>query len=87
MEHNLQLINRLGEFMMFGCPILVGLSRKSTIGQVLGDLTVDRLQGSVAGALMAYMKGASLLRVHDVAETVQALRIVKAIQGEGLGDQ
>lgn len=87
MEHNLQLINRLDEFMMFDCPILVGLSRKSTIGQVLGDLTVDRLQGSVAGALMAYMKGASLLRVHDVAETVQALRIVKAIQGEGLGDQ
>ena len=85
-EHNLQLINRLEEFMMFGCPLLVGLSRKSTIGVVLGDPTVDRLQGSIAGALLAYMNGASLLRVHDVAETVQALRVVKAIQHEGLSD-
>ena len=72
--------------MMFGCPLLVGLSRKSTIGVVLGDPTVDRLQGSIAGALLAYMNGASLLRVHDVAETVQALRVVKAIQHEGLSD-
>ncbi|MDB9868309.1 dihydropteroate synthase [Pseudomonadales bacterium] len=84
--HNLQLINRLEEFMMFGCPLLVGLSRKSTIGEVLGDPAVDRLQGSIAGALLAYMNGASLLRVHDVAETVQALRVVKAIQSEGLSD-
>ena len=84
--HNLQLINRLEEFMMFGCPLLVGLSRKSTIGEVLGDPAVDRLQGSIAGALLAYMNGASLLRVHDVTETVQALRVVKAIQSEGLSD-
>ncbi|MFT4632882.1 MAG: dihydropteroate synthase [Candidatus Azotimanducaceae bacterium] len=81
-EHNLQLVNRLAEFSHLGCPLLVGLSRKSTIGKILGSVTIDRLQGSVAAAVMAFINGASVLRVHDVEPTVQALRVVRAIQGE-----
>ena len=83
-EHNLQLINRLDNFKDLGCPILVGLSRKSTIGQAIGNLTADRMAGSIAGAVVAFLNGASILRVHDVAETVQALQVVMAVQNEGL---
>jgi dihydropteroate synthase len=63
-----------------GYPLLVGISRKSMIGQLLGDVPVDqRLQGSVAAAVIAAMKGANILRVHDVRETVDALKIVEAL--------
>jgi dihydropteroate synthase len=81
-EHNLQLVNRLGEFAHLGCPLLVGLSRKSTIGKILGSATTDRLHGSVAAATLAFINGASILRVHDVEPTVLALRVVYAIQRE-----
>jgi len=81
-EHNMQLVNRLGEFKSLGCPLLVGLSRKSTIGKMLGSATADRLQGSVAAATLAFINGASVLRVHDVEATVMALQVVDAIQRE-----
>jgi dihydropteroate synthase len=81
-EHNLQLVNRLAEFKHLGCPLLVGLSRKSTIGKILGSVTTDRLQGSVAAAVLAFINGASILRVHDVGPTVMALRVAHAIQRE-----
>jgi len=80
--HNLQLVNRLAEFSHLGCPLLVGLSRKSTIGKILGSVTTERLQGSVAAAVLAFINGASIVRVHDVEPTVQALRVVNAIQRE-----
>lgn len=80
--HNLQLINRLQGFVALGQPVLVGASRKSTIGLLLGDAEADRLQGSVAMAIAAFMRGASVLRVHDVAATVQALRVVAAVETE-----
>ncbi|MDA0977915.1 MAG: dihydropteroate synthase [Proteobacteria bacterium] len=78
--HNLQLINRLEQFLVLQCPLLVGLSRKSTIGKI----TEDRLTGSVAGALAAIVHGARIVRVHDVAETVAAVRVWRSIQEERL---
>lgn len=81
---NLQIINRLQAFKVLGRPLLVGLSRKSTIGAMLSGLTQDRLCGSVAGAVIAVMHGANFVRVHDVGPTVQALRVVRAITEESM---
>lgn len=78
--HNVQLINRLKAFADLERPLLVGLSRKSTIGKIVPD----RLIGSIAGALLAVEEGASMLRVHDVAATVHALRIRAAIRDESI---
>ena len=82
-EQNLELIAKLdrlvSEFESF--PFLVGTSRKSFIGKILGDApTEDRLTGSLATGIVAVMNGASILRVHDVQETVQALSVVSAIR-------
>ncbi len=82
-QHNLQLLNRLDEFCSLGRPILVGLSRKSTIGKILASTVDDRLTGSVAGALIAVINGAAIVRVHDVAQTVTALAINEAVVSEG----
>lgn len=79
-EHNLQLLNRLPTFQSLGMPLLVGLSRKSTIGQIVED----RLIGSISGGLAALERGASILRVHDVAETVAAIRVWQSIKKEQL---
>ncbi len=82
-EHNLRLLARLPELATLGCPVLVGLSRKSMIGALL-DLDVEeRLVPSVALALMAVERGARLVRAHDVAETRQALRLFAAVQASG----
>lgn len=79
--HNVELLKRLDELNTFGLPQLVGMSRKSMIGALLGDRPVDgRLHGSVAAAVVAAMNGAQMVRVHDVAATVDALRIVQAIK-------
>jgi dihydropteroate synthase len=80
LEHNTALLKNIDRLAGEGYPLLVGISRKSMIGQLLGDAPVDqRLQGSVAAAVIAAMKGASILRVHDVRETVDALKIVEAL--------
>ena len=79
-EHNLQLINKLGCFKEHGMPLLVGLSRKSTIARI----TDNGLVGSVTGALLAVARGANIIRVHDVAETVSALSVASAINAESL---
>jgi dihydropteroate synthase len=79
LEHNYQLLNQLETFHKLGLPLLVGISRKTMIGKVLGDRPADqRLIGSVAAAVIAAMKGTSILRVHDVAETYDAIKIVEA---------
>jgi dihydropteroate synthase len=78
---NYDLIEHLEDLDAIGCPILVGHSRKSFIGNTLGLEASDRLHPSVAVALYAALKGVSILRVHDVKETVEALRIVAAIRG------
>jgi dihydropteroate synthase len=81
-EHNLTLLNRLDDFLDLGRPLMMGLSRKSTIGKVLDAETEDRLIGSIAGAVIAIERGASIIRAHDVAETVQAVRMTTAILEE-----
>lgn len=76
-EHNLRLTNQLQRYQKLGCPILVGLSRKSTIRKLLGDADEALLIGSVVGAVWAYQRGASILRVHDVAATKWALTMAQ----------
>lgn len=81
-EHNLQLLNRLPAFVDLGYPVLVGLSRKSVIGKVLNRDVSDRLAGSLGLAVMAVTKGAAIIRAHDIAETVDAVRIAQAVMVE-----
>jgi dihydropteroate synthase len=84
MPHNLALLRRLGVLAATGLPVLVGLSRKALIGQLTGDeqgLPANRLGGSLALALMARAQGVRIVRVHDVAPTVQAFRAMNAVEG------
>jgi len=78
LHHNYELLARLAEFHHFGLPLLVGMSRKSMIGQLLHVSPEQRVAGSIACAVIAAMQGAQIVRVHDVKETVQAMRIVEA---------
>jgi dihydropteroate synthase len=77
---SLSVIARLDAFAAFGKPLLVGLSRKRFIASVVPSQPQQRLAGSIAGNLLAALSGAAILRVHDVAETVQALRVAAAIR-------
>ena len=80
-EHNLQILKRLGEFKELGCPILVGTSRKSFIGNVNGGLPVDqRLEGTLASVSIAVVNGADVVRVHDVRECKKAVEMAEAIR-------
>ena len=79
-EHNLRLLAHLDEFRLLGCPVLVGASRKSFIGKVLGREADDRLSGSVAVAAWAVTHGAKIVRVHDVAETADVVRMIEAVK-------
>lgn len=79
LAHNLSLLKHLDQFSPLEVPLLAGMSRKSMVGAVL-DVPLDgRLIGSVTAAVIAAQRGASILRVHDVSETVQALRMVRAV--------
>ncbi|MBD2809839.1 dihydropteroate synthase [Xenorhabdus sp. Vera] len=78
LSHNYQLLAHLQELHHLGLPILAGMSRKSMIGQLLHVSPEERVTGSVACAVIAAMKGAQIIRVHDVKETVQAMKIVQA---------
>lgn len=79
-EHNYELLAKLDHFSKFDLPILIGLSRKSMIGNLLAKPTSERLAGSLAGALIAAQKGAHIIRVHDVAQTVDMLKVLQATQ-------
>ncbi|MBT8768693.1 dihydropteroate synthase [Metapseudomonas boanensis] len=79
LAHNLSLFKHLEELHSLGRPLLVGVSRKSMIGQALGREVDQRLYGSIALAALAVAKGACILRVHDVAETVDAVRMIAAV--------
>jgi dihydropteroate synthase len=80
-SHNLELIERLPILAGLGCRVLVGLSRKGFVGRITGvERPAARLAGSLAGALAALSRGATILRVHDVAETVQAVALWRAAQ-------
>ena len=81
MRHNVELLKRLSILFNLGCPILVGASRKSFIGKISAiDQAERRISGSISAGLNAVAHGASILRVHDVSETVQAIQIQKAIK-------
>lgn len=80
-EHNITLLQQLTHIVEIGQPLLVGLSRKSVLGQVLGDNQTDRVSASIAASVIAVMNGANVLRVHDVRATIDALKVVMAIQG------
>ncbi|HFD81608.1 MAG TPA: dihydropteroate synthase [Gammaproteobacteria bacterium] len=80
-QHNLQLLARLDEIVALGYPVLVGLSRKSMIGKLLGLETGERLAASIALAMLAVERGARLVRAHDVKETWQALQMQAALHG------
>jgi dihydropteroate synthase len=77
-EHNIELLRRQHELQALGRPLLVGWSRKSTLGAITGRDVSDRLVPSVAAALAAVQKGARIVRVHDVAQTVDALKLWSA---------
>jgi dihydropteroate synthase len=78
-EHNLLLLASLSVFRQLGVPVLAGLSRKSMIGKILDKPADQRLYGSLSVAVMAAMLGVDILRVHDVAETLDAIAMVKAL--------
>jgi dihydropteroate synthase len=80
-EQSITCIARLGEFRRFGLPLLVGASRKRFINSVMPSEPHERIGGSIAAHLTAVRNGAAIVRVHDVAETVQALRVQAAISG------
>jgi dihydropteroate synthase len=81
--HNFELIRRLDELVTIGRPIVVGFSRKSSLGRILGDpeATTGPLSASIAAAVAAYERGATILRVHDVREHVEALTTAQAVVG------
>jgi dihydropteroate synthase len=82
-EQNFELVRRLGELVALGRPVLVGFSRKSSLGKIMGDpeATVGTTAASVGVAVAAYHHGATILRVHDVREHVEALRAAQAVEG------
>jgi dihydropteroate synthase len=82
-QHNFELVRRLDVLLALGRPVLIGFSRKSSLGRVVGDptATTGPLSASVAAAVSAYERGASILRVHDVREHVEALAVAKAVAG------
>ncbi|WP_408005175.1 dihydropteroate synthase [Shewanella violacea] len=77
-SHNYELLNRLTEFKTLKLPLLIGLSRKSMLGDLLNREPQQRLAGSLAGGLIAAQRGANILRVHDVAETLDSLKVLQA---------
>ena len=79
-QHNLELLHDLQHFQGLGQPLLVGISRKSFLGHLLQREVWERLEGTLAGVVYAALHGAAIVRVHDVASTVQALRLVEAIR-------
>lgn len=79
MQQNLELLNRLDEFLELGYPILAGLSRKTFIGELLNLPVADRLNASLAAAVIAVIKGATIIRTHDVKATVEAIKVTQAV--------
>jgi len=80
LEHNLELLRHLRQFDALGVPLLAGWSRKSSLGAITGKPAGERLAASIAAALIAAQNGAAILRVHDVAETCDALRVLAAVE-------
>jgi dihydropteroate synthase len=83
-KHNLVLLNQLESFHHFGLPILVGISRKSTLGKLIGSDLEDRTIASITAMLFGIQRGAKVLRVHDVKESVQAMKVWAALSNESI---
>ena len=81
MEQNLELLARAREIGSMGAAVMVGASRKSFLGTLTGAAVDDRTGGSIAAAVTAALKGVDMVRVHDVAETVQAMAVVSGVKG------
>ncbi len=79
LEHNLHMLSQFQAFLTLGYPVLAGISRKSMIGKITGKDANDRVAPSIAAAIMGADRGANIIRVHDVAETVDALKLWEAI--------
>lgn len=79
LQHNIELFRALPRLCNLGFPVLVGLSRKSMLGRITGRPATERMPASIAAAVLAVIHGASLVRVHDVSETADALRVLAAI--------
>ena len=79
LEHNVNMLANFGDFSTLGLPVLAGISRKSMLGKLTGKDTNDRLAASIAAAIMAADRGAKIVRVHDVAQTVDALKLWEAV--------
>lgn len=84
LEHNLEMLANFNEFTDLSFPVLAGISRKSMIGKITGKDADDRIAPSVASAIMAADRGAKIIRVHDVAQTVDAMKLWEAIQSHEL---
>jgi len=80
-EHNLELLARLGEIVAIGRPVVIGASRKSFLGKLTGRQTDERLAGTIATTIIAYERGARIFRVHDVAPNADALQVAGATVG------
>jgi dihydropteroate synthase len=83
LDHNMALLARLKDLKVGDCPLLVGVSRKSMFGMLLGRGVDDRLAGGVAVATAAVLAGASIIRTHDVAATVDAIKVAVALKQAG----
>ncbi len=81
LQHNIELFKKLPKFARGAYPLLVGVSRKAMIGQLTGKDMPDRVSGSIAAAVLAAQMGASIVRVHDVAQTSDALKVATALSG------
>jgi dihydropteroate synthase len=86
LAHNLELLSGLRHIASLGLPVMAGLSRKGMLGQITGREVTDRCAASVAAALLATQNGASIVRVHDVAATVDALAVARAVAQPLIGD-
>lgn len=84
LANNLALLRHLDEFSVLGVPLLAGISRKSMLGTITGQDVEHRVHASVAAALLAVMRGACMVRVHDVRATVDALKVLNAVKGVDL---
>ncbi len=80
LEHNINMLSHFESFTTLGFPLLAGISRKSMLGKITGKETHERMAPSIAAAIMAADRGAQIIRVHDVAETVDALMLWEALQ-------
>jgi len=82
-DHNLEIINNLQEFTLLEKPILIGPSRKAFIGKILGDVPAqERIEGTIAAVAICVMKGANIVRVHDIREIAKVVKVVDAIKRE-----